>query len=393
MIHLVLAALAAATTTQDTAADPWAPLQRYLEECLARKAFPGAVVAAGRHDTILYLRAFGYQDYQHGVRVTTRTVYDLASLTKVVGLTTAMMQLVEEGKVGLDTPAVRYVPGFRDTTVTVRQLLTHTSGLPAWKPFWQRAHSREEMFALVDAEPLEATPGARMVYSDLGAMVMTQIVERVSGERLDRYLQIHLFRPLGMRDTRYLPPASWRRRIAPTEVDTAYRHRLVWGEVHDENAAAMGGISGHAGLFSTAPDLAKFAQLMLRTLRGESSSRRVRTRTRGAVAELHLPGGFVDSATVALFTRAQDPALSSRGLGWDTPSPNSSAGSRLSPRAFGHTGFTGTSLWIDPAQDVFVILLTNRVHPTRQNEQILQVRPRVADLAATAAAAPPDSRR
>ncbi len=393
MIHLVLAALAAATTTQDTAADPWAPLQRYLEECLARRAFPGAVVAVGRHDTILYLHAFGYLDYEHGVRVTTRTVYDLASLTKVVGLTTAMMQLVEEGKVGLDTPAVRYVPAFRDTTVTVRQLLTHTSGLPAWKPFWERAHSRDEMFALVDAEPLEAPPGARMVYSDLGAMVMTQIVERASGERLDRYLQIHLFRPLGMRDTRYLPPASWRRRIAPTEVDTAYRHRLVWGEVHDENAAAMGGISGHAGLFSTAPDLVKFAQLMLRTLRGESSSRRARTTTRGAVVEPHPPGGFVDSATVARFTRVQDPALSSRGLGWDTPSPNSSAGTRLSPRAFGHTGFTGTSLWIDPAQDLFVILLTNRVHPTRQNEQILQVRPRVADLAAAAAAAPPATRR
>ncbi len=393
MIHLVLAALAAATTTQDTAADPWTPLQRYLEECLARKAFPGAVVAVGRHDTILYLRGFGHLDYQHGARVTTRTVYDLASLTKVVGLTTAMMQLVEEGKVGLDTPAVRYVPAFRDSTVTVRQLLTHTSGLPAWKPFWQQAHSREEMFALVDAEPLEAPPGARMVYSDLGAMVMTQIVERVSGERLDRYLQIHLFRPLGMRDTRYLPPASWRARIAPTEVDTTYRHRLIRGEVHDENAASMGGVSGHAGLFSTAPDLVKFAQLMLRTLRGESSSRRARTRTRDAVTEVHLPGGFVDSATVALFTRAQDPALSSRGLGWDTPSPNSSAGSRLSPRAFGHTGFTGTSLWIDPGQDLFVILLTNRVHPTRQNEQILQVRPRVADLAAAAAAAPPDSRR
>ena len=383
MSPLLLAASLLAMT-QDTT---WADLQRYVEASVARKAFPGAVVAVGRHDSVSFLEAFGRLDYAHGRKVTTRTVYDLASLTKVVGLTTAMMQLVEEGKVGLDTPAVRYVPAFRDSSVTVRQLLTHSSGLPAWKPLWQQVRSRAEMFALVDAEPLERPPGTKMVYSDLGAMVMTQIVEHVSGERLDRYLKSHLFRPLGMRDTRFLPPASWRSRIAPTELDTTYRHRLVVGEVHDENAASMGGISGHAGLFGTAPDLAKFAQLLLRTLRGESSSRRERTRTPRGMVEVHLPGGFVDSATVAEFTRVQDPAFSSRALGWDTPSEGSSAGTRLSARGFGHTGFTGTSLWIDPGQDLFVILLTNRVHPTRQNEQILEVRPRVADLAAAAAAA------
>lgn len=387
MIPLVLPALAALTMTQDTSAGPWAPLTRYLEACVARQAFPGGVAAVGRRDTVLYLHAFGHLDYEHGRPVTTRTVYDLASLTKVVGLTTAMMQLVEEGRVALDTPAVRYVPAFRDSAVTVRELLTHSSGLPAWKPLWQQVHSREEMFALVDAEPLEAPPGTRTAYSDLGAMVLTQIVENVSGERLDRYLQVHLFGPLGMRETRYRPPASWRGRIAPTETDTAYRHRLIRGEVHDENAAAMGGISGHAGLFSTAPDLVKFAQLMLRTLRGESSSRRAQNRTRGGeVIDVHRPGGFVDSSTVAEFTRVQDPVLSSRALGWDTPSAGSSAGTQLSSRAFGHTGFTGTSIWIDPAQDLFIILLTNRVYPTRQNEQILKVRPQVADLAVAAAA-------
>lgn len=385
MNPLVLATLIASTMMQDTTAYPWDSLARFLEQSVAGRAFPGAVVAVGRHDTVLYLHAFGHLDYEHGRPVMTRTVYDLASLTKVIGLTTAMMQLVEEDKVGLDTPAVRYVPAFHDSTVTVRQLLTHTSGLPAWKPFWQRVHSREEMFALVNAEPLEQPPGTKMVYSDLGAMVMTQIVEHVSGERLDRYLQIHLFRPLGMRDTRYLPPASWRSRIAPTEMDTAYRHRLIRGEVHDENAASMGGISGHAGVFSTGPDLARFAQLLLRTLRGESSSLRARTRTPRGVIEVHLPGGFVDSATVAMFTRAQDPSISSRALGWDTPSKGSSAGDDLSPHAFGHTGFTGTSIWIDPAKDLFIILLTNRVHPTRENDQILRVRPRVANLAAEAA--------
>jgi CubicO group peptidase (beta-lactamase class C family) len=339
-------------TAQDTT---WAPLARVLDTAVARRAFPGAVVAIGRRDTVLYLQAFGHLDYEHGRPVTTATVYDLASLTKVIGLTTAMMQLALEHRVELDTPAVRYVPAFHDSTITVRELLTHSSGLPAWKPFWRRVHSREEMFALVNAEPLEQRPGAKMVYSDLGAMVMTQIVERITGERLDRYLQSHLFRPLAMRNTRYLPPASWRSRIAPTEMDTTYRHRLVLGEVHDENAASMGGISGHAGLFSTAPDLVKFAQFLLR--------------------------GGPDSATVAMFTRVQRPGFSSRALGWDTPSDGSSAGTRLLPGAFGHTGFTGTSIWIDPAQDLFIILLTNRVYPTRENHQILDARRAVADTA------------
>jgi CubicO group peptidase (beta-lactamase class C family) len=388
----ILATLIATAMPQDTAALPWDSLRRALEQAVAEQAFPGAVVAVGRHDTVLYLHAFGHLDYEHDRPVTTRTVYDLASLTKVVGLTTALMQLVEEGKVGLDSPAVRYVPAFHDSTVTVRQLLTHSAGLPAWRPFWRQVHSREQMFALVDAEPLEQPPGTKMVYSDIGAMILTQIVENVMGERLDRYLQIHLFRPLRMRDTRYLPPASWRSRIAPTEMDSAYRHRLIRGEVHDENAAAMGGISGHAGMFSTAPDLARFAQLMLRTLRGESSSRRVSHRTSRGTTEVHMPGGYLDSATVAMFTAVQNPALSSRALGWDTPSQGSSAGDELSPHAFGHTGFTGTSMWIDPAKDLFVILLTNRVHPTRENDRILRVRPRVANLAAQAAGGTPTRR-
>jgi CubicO group peptidase (beta-lactamase class C family) len=391
VIPVVLTALTAVTMTQDSTAAPWAPLERYLEAGVARKAFPGAVVAVGRHDTVLLLRAFGHLDYEHRRRVTTRTVYDLASLTKVVGLTTALMRLVEEDKVGLDTPAARYVPAFHDSTVTVRQLLTHSAGLPAWKPLWRDAHSRDQMFALVDAAPLEQPPGARMAYSDLGAMVLTQIVERVTGERLDRYLAVHLFRPLGMRDTRYRPPAAWRSRIAPTELDTVYRHRLVHGEVHDENAAAMGGVSGHAGLFGTAPDLVRFAQMLLSFGRTEARTRgRAEAGGRGGGARGHAPAGarIVDSATVAEFTRVQDPGLSSRALGWDTPSEGSSAGTRLTPRAFGHTGFTGTSMWIDPGQDLFIILLTNRVYPTRQNDQILEIRPRVADLAAAAAAQP-----
>ena len=390
---LVLAVLTALAVARQDTAVRWAPMARAIEDAVAAHAFPGAVVAVGRHDRALYVHAFGRLAYQEAgaaarrrtaaptERVTVHTVYDLASLTKVVGLTTAMMQLVEEGRVALDSPAARYVPAFSHPEVTVRQLLTHSSGLPAWKPFFQRVRTREEMFTLVNAEPLEALPGTRMVYSDLGAMVLTQIVEHVTGERLDQYLRIHLFRPLGMTETRYLPPKSWLPRIAPTEMDTTYRHRLVRGVVHDENAFAMGGISGHAGLFSTARDLATFARLMLRTVRGESSSRRARSRGPRGSIEVHLPGGFVDSATVAEFTRAQQPGFSSRALGWDTPDGQNSAGSRMSPRAFGHTGFTGTSIWIDPEQDLFVILLTNRVYPTRENTRIMEVRRQVADLA------------
>lgn len=358
MVGALLLAGAVAVTVQDSA---WAPLARLIDSAIAQRAFPGAVVAIGRRDTVLYLEAFGRLDYSGGARVTTRTVYDVASLTKVVGLTTAIMMLVEEGRVDLDAPVRRYVRRFgreHDSTITVRRLLTHSSGLPAWRPLWQRARSRREVFDLAGAEPLEYSPGTRMVYSDLGAIVLTDMVETLTGQRLDRFLESRLFRPLDMRQTRFRPPRSWRPRIAPTEVDTVYRRRLVWGEVHDENAFAMEGVSGHAGLFSTAPDLARFAQLMLRE---------------GAP--------LLGAETVRLFARRQDPTLSHRALGWETPNGQNSAGSRLSPRAFGHTGFTGTSLWIDPERDLFVILLTNRVHPTRDNTRIFEVRRRLADLA------------
>ena len=356
---------------QDTVLPRWVPLVQYLDSSVTRHAFPGAVVAVGRRDTVLFLHSFGRLDYEGGAPVTERTVWDLASLTKVVGLTTAAMMLVDEGTLDLDVPVTRYVPEFAagGDSVTVRHLLTHSSGLPAWKPFFQGVRSRRQMFSLVNAEPLEAAPGARMVYSDLGAMLLTEIVERVSGQRLDRFLQARLFRPLGMRQTRFRPPRSWLERIAPTEVDTTWRHRLVRGEVHDENAASMGGVSGHAGLFSTAPDMVRFAQFLLREGRegGERGD-----------------GRLIRAATIAEFTRVQQPGSSSRALGWDTPSENSSAGTRLSARAFGHTGFTGTSIWIDPERDLFIILLTNRVYPTRENNLVRDARRQVADFAVEA---------
>lgn len=380
MIAHLLLLPALMTIAPDTIPPRWAPLAAYLDSSVARHAFPGAVVAVGRRDSVLFLHAVGRLNYQGGAPATTATVYDLASLTKVVGLTTAAMMLVDEGTLDLDAPVTRYVPAFAagGDSVTVRHLLTHASGLPAWRPFFQRVHDRDAMFALVDAEPLEAAPGSRMVYSDLGAILLTQIVEHLTGRRLDRLLDARLFRPLGMRGTRYLPPKGWLRRIAPTEVDTTWRHRLVRGTVHDENAASMGGVSGHAGLFSTAPDLARFVRFLMRG--GASDTGRQDAQVpRGRSRQLVRP------ETIALFTRVDRSSFSSRALGWDTPSERSSAGDHLSARAFGHTGFTGTSIWVDPGQDLFVILLTNRVNPTRNNDLIREVRRRVADLAVEAA--------
>jgi CubicO group peptidase (beta-lactamase class C family) len=387
-VALHILPLVLAVTLQDTILPRWQPLASTLQAAVERGAFPGAVVAVGRRDTVLFLHAFGRLDYEGGAPVTPRTVWDLASLTKVVGLTTAAMMLVDEGKLDLDAPVTRYVPVFAagGDSVTVRQLLTHSSGLPAWKPFFQGVRTRRQMFARVNAEPLEVPPGARMAYSDLGAMLLTEIVERVSGQRLDRFLQARLFRPLGMRQTHFRPPKSWLQRIAPTEVDTTWRHRLVRGEVHDENAASMGGVSGHAGLFSTATDLTRFVQMLMRGggTAGTGAQGHRGTDTAGTVAQGHGGTELVRAATIALFTSVDRPGFSSRALGWDTPSENSSAGSRLSARAFGHTGFTGTSIWVDPEQDLFVILLTNRVNPTRENNLIRDVRRQVADLAVAA---------
>jgi CubicO group peptidase (beta-lactamase class C family) len=284
------------------------------------------------------------------------------------------MQLVEGGRVSLDAPYQRYVPewqGRGKERVTIRHLLTHTGGLPAFRQFYRENASPDSTARLFFATPLDSAPGARMVYSDIGAWLLGRLVERVSGEKLDAYLARHVFGPLGMRDTRYRPPASLRGRIAPTEIDP-WRGRKVHGEVHDENAFALGGVSAHAGLFSTADDLARFARAYLRG---------------GA-----LDGARVWSpATIAAFTAVQDSAISHRALGWETPTGRNSAGTRMSRRAFGHTGFTGTSLWVDPGQGVFVVLLSNRVNPTRANAKIGRVRSALADAVLAAVAAPSTS--
>jgi len=355
------------------------PVVAYLQSQVD-SAFPGAAIAVGAGDSVVLLAAVGHYGADDKRPVTPETIYDLASLTKVIGLTTAAMMLVDEGKLDLDAPVQRYVPAFQGTNkerVTIKHLLTHSSGMPAWRPLYAETKTRDEALALVDTTALLRQPGDTFIYSDLGAIALTQAVEAITGQRLNDFLDARLFGPLGMISTRFLPPESWRNRIAPTENDTVFRHRLLHGEVHDENSGRLGGVSGHAGLFSTAPDLARFAQWLL--------DARLTPGRRPGVSRPQL------SPRLALqFTARQNiPSGSSRALGWDTPSELSSAGTKMGLNAFGHTGFTGTSIWFDPDRNVFIILLTNRVNPTRANTKILQVRRRVADLVNDALTPPP----
>ena len=333
-----------------------------LDRALADSAFPGAFAIVGRSNGVLAEYGVGSLDVTPSARPDEHTLWDMASLTKVVAMTSALMQLVDQGKVDLDAPVSRYVSEFTGPTkerVTVRHLLTHSSGLPAWRPLYKETYTPEEARALAIATPLDTLPGIRMVYSDLGAIILGQLVERVTGEKLDDYVVRHVFGPLGMTSTRYRPTAELLSRIAPSEFDP-WRQRKLRGEVHDENAFRLGGVSGHAGLFSTGRDAARFARM-------------------------YLGGGVLDGTRIVSterirqFTAVQDSALSHRALGWETPNGSNSAGRLMKRPAFGHTGFTGTSMWMDPSRDLFVILLTNRVNPTRQNLRIGGVRVALAD--------------
>ena len=294
------------------------------------------------------------------------------------------MMLAGEGAVDLDAPVVRYLPEFalgdgRKAAVTIRDLLLHRGGLPPFIRYFEDLTGLEPIRQAAFSTPLEAAPGEETIYSDIGFMTLGWVVEAAGGRPLDAFLDDRLFDRLGMADTGFNPDPAERARTAPTEVDAAYRGRHVVGEVHDENAWAMGGVSGHAGLFSTASDLAVFVGLlagggMLETCAFEAGSglpcgaRSVDVRRRILAEE-----------AVGSFTVRASPA-SSRALGWDTPSAGSAAGDFFSARSFGHTGFTGTSIWVDPENELFVVLLTNRVNPTRENARIFEFRPRVHDL-------------
>jgi CubicO group peptidase (beta-lactamase class C family) len=360
-------------------------VDRLVESAIASRAFPGAVLAVGRRGGLVRFRAFGRLSYDPGAPpVHTDTVYDMASLTKVVVTTTVAMMLVDENRLSLDAPVASFVPGFRGggkDQVRVEQLLTHSGGLLWWAPLYGELRGRRAYLERILEMDLDYEPGTRSVYSDLGIILLAEVLERVAGEPLEEVARRRIFEPLGMVHTQYLPPVALRPRIAPTE-DDPWRGRVLVGEVHDENAFALGGVAPHAGLFSTAGDVARFAQALLNG--GELGGRRL-----------------VSPTTVERFTRRAGVPGSTRALGWDTPTNGedprssvpgepgySSAGSLFSPGSFGHTGFTGTSMWMDPERELFVVLLTNRVHPTRENRRISRVRSRLADAVVRALVEP-----
>jgi CubicO group peptidase (beta-lactamase class C family) len=347
----------------DPRPDAGLPLVRaILEAAVFARAFPAAVIEVGRAGGRLWTEAFGALRYDdQSPRTSTDTIFDLASLTKVIATTSAAMRLVDAGALDLDAPVGRYLRGWDEPTragIRIRHLLDHSSGLPSHVRLWEQARGRPACETLLRALPVEAEAGTRAVYSDVGFMLLGFILEDVAGQPLDVQMT-HLGTELELGDICYLPPAHWRDRTAPTEFDV-WRNRLLVGEVHDENAGALDGVAAHAGLFGTAPAVGRFAQAVLQEL----------TVDRGTTTALPLMRQFA--------TRTGVPG-SSRALGWDTMLVTSSCGSRLSSKAIGHVGFTGTSLWIDPEQDVYVVLLTNRVHPTRSNEAIRSIRPKVHD--------------
>jgi len=314
-----------------------------VKDAIADGKMPGAVVVVGRRDRVLFRRAYGFRQLQpERARMTIDTLFDLASLTKPVATATSVMVLAEEGRLGLDDSIAKHVPecaagGKR--AITLRHLLLHTSGLPADTPEDDFEHGRDEAIRRICNVPLRAAPGAKSIYSDVGFVLLEEVVRRVTSEELPVFARRTIFAPLGMIDTDYVPPEPRRRRAAWTElVDGTWRA----GVVHDPRAFRLGGVAGHAGLFSTADDLARYARTLLAG--GQVDGRRVLTERSVAamIAPEDVPGGV-------------------RALGWQVESTWKGAG--LSPRAVGHFGFTGTALWVDPDKDLFTVVLTNRVHP------------------------------
>ncbi len=305
---------------------------------------PGAVLLVWHNGKTIFRKAYGHRALEpRSEPMTVGTIFDLASLTKVVGTTTAVMQLIQAGKIRLNDPVAKYIPEFAQNgkqDVTVRDLLTHFSGLPPDLDLSTPWQGRDTAYSMAFAETLEYPPGARFEYSDVNFIVLGAVVERVSGEPLDAYCEKHIFRPLGMVHTQYLPPKSWLPRIAPTQYDE--QNHMLRGVVHDPTARRMGGVAGHAGIFSTADDLEKFA-----------------------VALIHGSAILAPLAVEKMTTPQQPPtAQVLHGLGWDIDTPfSTNRGAFLPVGSFGHTGFTGTSLWIDPTTQTFIILLTNAVHP------------------------------
>lgn len=324
-------------------AERLAHINEVVEEGLQRGRMPGCVVLVGRSDGIAHFKSYGFRQLlPKKVAMTNDTLFDLASLTKPIATATSIMTLIEKGKLNLDDRVAKYIPEFSAEgkgQVTIRQLLTHQSGLIADNSLRDYAQGPEEAYRRINALKLTAAESPKFTYSDVGFIVLGKVVEEVSGSSLHKYSQQTLFKPLGMSDTGYLPRRELKQRAAVTEKRDG---RWMQGEVHDPRAFALGGVAGHAGLFSTAEDLAKFAAAML--VVGDNA--------------------VLKSETMTLMTADTKTSGGIRGLGWDKKSVYSSnRGDLFTSKAFGHGGFTGTAIWIDPGQDLFVIFLSNRVHP------------------------------
>ena len=363
-----------------------------LEDAISARAFPAASIAVTHKGRLTALKAFGNFTYEtnpegapslspRSVRrqggdfdseVTSATLFDLASLTKVIATTTTAAILYERGLFELNALVLGVIPEFlvdscgevdpHRREVSFRMLLAHSSGLPAYEKLFLKAQNRDDLLRAAFAMPLSADPGTRAEYSDIGFLILGAALERIAQESLDIFCRREIFGPLAMTSTTFNPPTAVRHQIPPTADDLIFRHRVIQGEVQDENASVLGGVAPHAGLFSTAEDLARFAHAMLSE--GQPILR---------------------PETVALFTRRESaPAGTTRTLGWDTPSSPSQSGKYFGPASYGHLGYTGTSLWIDPGRQLSITLLTNRTWPDCSNQAIKQVRPNFHDAIAEA---------
>jgi CubicO group peptidase (beta-lactamase class C family) len=332
-----------------------------LQRAVAERACPAAVIEVGTSRQLLWREAFGRLTFDpDSAPADDDTVFDLASLTKVLATTTLVMRLVERGILSLDDPVASHIHGWRDdgpVIVTMRDLLSHCAGLPAHVPFYRNHHGRAAFEDAIVQTPRAYEPRTTSVYSDLGFMLLGFILDSIAplATQFDT-LRVHMG---NVQDLQFNPPALWKSRTAPTRLDP-WRQRLLVGEVDDDNAWALGGTAGHAGLFGVVSSVGECARHLMQVLDGRS-------------------GAFTSQTARTFVARRTEIPGSSRALGWDTMLPTSSCGTRMSPRAFGHVGFTGTSLWIDPERSIYVALLTNRVHPSPDNNAIALVRPALHD--------------
>ncbi|MFZ1289181.1 MAG: serine hydrolase domain-containing protein [Melioribacteraceae bacterium] len=339
-------------------------LDLIMQSAIKDSVFPGAALLFGVDQEVFYSKAFGNFTYdKNSPSVQTNSIFDLASVSKVVGTTSAAMILVQDGKFKLDDKVIKYLPQFNNKgkdQISIRNLFLHNSGLPAFKKYYDIYSTSDEVKKDIMNLDLDNPPGEKYVYSDLGMIVLQQIIEKISGKSLDVFLNENLFSKLEMNQTMYNPSNEIKNKCVPTELDNFWRMRLLRGEVHDERAFMLNGVAGHAGLFSSIEDLSKFVMMYLN--HGIYNSEEI-----------------LDSRLIKDWTTKQS-EQSDRGLGWDTKSPEkSSSGNYFSLNSFGHTGYTGTSIWVDKETKLFVILLSNRVHPTRANTKISDFRPIIHD--------------